>query len=111
MPDSIENLKLKFYIAWRIWLKKHRTTEDDKNNTSLTIKFVSHDPRRKGLAELLDIDMPEDKYDASRKMKNICNKMEEILKFRKIKWEYEIKQDDLSNKNITGIMLHFFCKK
>lgn len=52
--------------------------------------------------------MPEDKYDASRKMKNIYNKIEEILKFRKIKWKYEIKQDDLSKENITGIILCLF---
>lgn len=108
MPDSIENLKLKFYITWRIWLKQHRRTEDNENNTSLKIKFISHDSRRKGLTELLDIDMPEDKYDASRKMKNICNKIEEILKFRKIKWKYEMKQDDIAKENITGIILCLF---
>lgn len=35
MHDSIENLKLKFYITWRIWLKQHRRTENNENNTSL----------------------------------------------------------------------------
>lgn len=83
MPDSIENLELKFYLAWHIILSDPKRTYYRKNRSSMSrmIKFENDDSRRADMLDILDIDIPEDKYLKKRKKSTLYEKVKTILDY------------------------------
>ncbi|MGN0115782.1 MAG: helicase-related protein, partial [Acutalibacteraceae bacterium] len=97
MPISCENLKLRYYLAYRVILarprKSKRQDNSQKSFKSRMSRVISFDT----MLNQLQLDMPDDKYLYKRKCKQLIVKIQEILNyytFAEIIKDYKLIQSD-----------------
>lgn len=80
VPCSVENLKLRHYLARRVVMAQpHSSVKQKTRRASTRILFVQQDPRRKSMFEILGLELPDDPDQEKRKRKSIANKTDMIL--------------------------------
>lgn len=93
MPNSIENLKLRHYIARRMLLSKPYRSKDSGKPASRRILFENQIASRVGMIDILDIDLGENIYLKKRKYATIVEKVCQIL-------DYYILMDEIKSYNL-----------
>ena len=109
MPNSIENLKLRHYIARRMLLSKPYRSKDSGKPASRRILFENHISSRVGMIDILDIDLGENIYLKKRKYAAIVEKVCQIL-------DYYILMDEIKSynlirgegKSVVGVEIDFY---
>lgn len=113
LPNSVENLKLKHYMARRVILADPMRAKRGGYVLSSYIRFVQEDKRRKGMFEILNFTADKDLYIQKRKYDTIYEKIKVILEYYKrigrIGAYRMIKNEDRrSTKRYTAVELDYY---
>lgn len=82
MPNSIENLELRHFLARRIQLIMRHCTQE-KMGWKPRIRLQRGEREQPGMYEILDIEFPDDPYRKKRKRETMEKKICTILEYYK----------------------------
>lgn len=108
LPSSIENLKLRHYLARRIILAQPMRLKRGGHPVSNIVRFVQEDKRRIGMFQILNLDAEGNQYVQKRRYNTLYEKIGVILEYYKKMGRVSsysfIEQDDRkSEQKYSGI--------
>lgn len=83
LPSSIENLKLRHYLARRIILAQPMRLKRGGHPVSNIVRFVQEDKRRIGMFQILNLDAEGNQYVQKRRYNTLYEKIGVILEYYK----------------------------
>lgn len=113
MPNSIENLKLKHFLARRLLLSKPYRARFSGKQMSRIVRFIHEKNHRRGMFEILSLELDGSKYLKKRKWNLLAEKVREILEYYQAKnqiagYKMIIGETDLGRNEIIGIELQYY---
>lgn len=113
MPNSIENLKLRHFLARRSLLSKPYRARFSGKQMSRIVRFIHEKNSRKGMFEILSFELDGSKYLKKRKWNLLAEKVKEILEYYQAEnqiagYKMIIGETDLGRNEIIGIELQYY---
>ena len=113
MPNSVENLKLRHFMARRLLLSKPYRARFSGKQMSRIVRFIHEKNYRRGMFEILSLELDGSKYLKKRKRHLLTEKVREILDYYQAKnqiagYKMIIGETDLGRNEIIGIELQYY---
>lgn len=113
LPHSIENMKLKHFLARRLILSSPVRAQYSGKQMSTIIRFISEKQSRKGMFEILDLDWTENPYLKKRQWNTRVEKIVGILEYYKAQNKlayYELLrgETELGRDEVLGVKLEYY---
>lgn len=113
LPHSIENMKLKHFLARRLILSSPVRAQYSGKQMSTIIRFISEKQSRKGMFEILDLDWTENPYLKKRQWNTRVEKIVGILEYYKaqnklVYYELLRGETELGRDEVLGVKLEYY---
>lgn len=113
MPHSIENLKLRHFLARRLILSAPARSRYSGKQISNIVRFYQEDPNRRGMFDILGFEWAESPYLKKRQWNNRIEKTAAILEYymdqgKLASYQLRRGETELGRDEIIGVRLEYY---